>query len=219
MYRCHPLIRRLLALLEAGTIGRVHHVRSSFGFRVPRDVRGRLFDPVLGGGGILDVGGYPVSFARLIAGHAIGERFAEPVSVKGHGVVGPTGADELAVALLEFASGISADVACGTRHALGTESVIYGEEGRIVIPDAWLPGGQRQGLASELLLHRDGRSAEVIKVSASLASYALEAEVVADALPALEAPWPAMSWEDTLGNMRVLDEWRAEVTRSAARRA
>ncbi len=50
----------------------MRHVRADFGFRVPRDPTGRLFDLALGGGSILDVGGYPVSFARLIAGLVAG---------------------------------------------------------------------------------------------------------------------------------------------------
>ena len=44
-------------------------------------------------------------------------------------------------------------------------------------------------------------------------TYALEAALVADTVPGLEAPWPAMGWDDTLGNMRVLDAWQALVER------
>jgi len=44
------------------------------------------------------------------------------------------------------------------------------------------------------------------------ATYAIEAELVADTLPAQEARWPAMTWADSLGNMRVLDTWRAALT-------
>ena len=218
MYRCHPLLRRLLSLLDEGVIGRPLHFRSSFGFRVRREPRSRLFAAELGGGGVLDVGGYPVSLARLIAGRVVDAPFAEPVSVQALGCIGPTGTDELAVALLGFASGFSAQVSCATRHALGTQSVIYGEEGRIELPDAWLPRGERQGLESELVLHRDGRAPELVKVRAPLASYALEAELVADTLPATQAPWPAMSWDDTLGNMRVLEAWRAELARASSAR-
>ena len=60
MYRCHPLVRELLARLKDGAIGAIRHVRADFGFRVPRMPEHRLFNPALGGGSILDVGGYPV---------------------------------------------------------------------------------------------------------------------------------------------------------------
>jgi predicted dehydrogenase len=216
MYRCHPMIPALLARLRDGCIGAPRHVRASFGFRAPRDPAGRLFARALGGGGILDVGGYPVSFARLIAG-AVDERpFAEPVAVRGQGDVGPTGVDELATAELRFASGLTATVACAVRHELGTGATIFGERGRVELPDPWLPGGQRQGLASTFTIHADSAPHETVIVRAERPVYALQAELVADARPALEAPWPAMGWDDSLGNMRVLDRWRADVLGEAA---
>jgi hypothetical protein len=49
----------------------------------------------------------------------------------------------------------------------------------------------------------------VVTVTTDLVTYAIEADLVADTLPAVEAPWPAMNWADTLGNMRALDTWRA----------
>ena len=83
MYRGHPLMREVVKRLQDGVIGKIRHVRADFAFRVPRDPEGRLFATSLGGGGILDVGGYVVSFARLVAGIAEGKPFAEPVGVRG----------------------------------------------------------------------------------------------------------------------------------------
>src|SRR5215467_6900075 len=96
MYRCHPLMKQLIAQLQAGVIGNIRHVRADFAFRVPRDPEGRLFARSLGGGGILDVGGYVVSFARLMAGLVEGKPFAEPTKLTAAGVIGPHGADETA---------------------------------------------------------------------------------------------------------------------------
>jgi predicted dehydrogenase len=209
MYRGHPLLRGLLARLNEGAIGRIRHVRADFGFRAPRVPRHRLFNPSLGGGSILDVGGYPVSFARLIAGVVEGAPFTEPIELAANGVVGPTGVDELASANLIFASGMTASLTCAISHDVGTAAAIFGDEGRIELPDPWIPGGDRHGTASEFTIVRDGREPERVTVRTSLATYAIEAELVLDSLPALEAPWPAMSRADTLGNMRVLDGWQA----------
>lgn len=207
MYRCHPLIARALGLLESGSIGKVVHVRADFGYRAPYDAAGRLFNPELGGSAILDVGGYPVSFARLIAGFAEGRPFAEPVQLSARGRLAPTGVDELATASLRFGSGITAELACATRYELGTRAVVYGDAGRLELPNPWLPRGDRLGLESDLILHRDGREPECIVVTTPRATYAIEAELVADALPALEPSAPAMSSADTLGNMRVMEAW------------
>jgi predicted dehydrogenase len=209
MYRCHPLMKELIARLKNGVIGDIRHVRADFSFRVPRDPKGRLFDLKLGGGGILDVGGYPVSFSRLVAGLVEGKPFAEPTKLQAIGYLGPTGADEIATALLSFSSGFNAVVSCAVHHEGGRNTVVFGEKGRIVLEDPWIPGSDRQSRETGFTIHLDGKAPEVVAVRTEVATYAIEAELVAATLPAVEGPWPAMSWADSIGNMRVLDAWRA----------
>src|ERR687888_277533 len=84
MYRLHPQTLKLVGLIRSGTIGEVRMIKSSFGFAMPRFMpEHRLYANELAGGGILDVGGYPVSMARLIAGAAAGQPFLEPDKVAG----------------------------------------------------------------------------------------------------------------------------------------
>ena len=206
MYRCHPLLVALLARLREGAIGTLRHVRADFGFRAVRAPGHRLFGPA-GGGSILEVGGYPVSFARLMAGVAEDAPFAEPVALTAHGLIGPTGVDELANAHLTFASGFTASVTSAVSYDVGTSAVVFGEHGRIVLPNAWIPSGHRQSLETDFTVYRDGRDPETMTIRADKPTYAIEAEHVADRLPMTEAGWPAMSWADSLGNMRVLDRW------------
>ena len=211
MYRCHPLLAALLERLQNGDIGELRHIKADFGFRVPRDPQGRLFDLKLGGGGILDVGGYCMSFARLLAGVVSGKPFAEPTRIEAVGFKGPTGADEITTALVAFASGLSATLTCAVHHRVGTEAVLYGESGRIVLPDPWIPQGERQALETSFKVLREGQPEEIVRIRTERPTYALQAELMAASLPALEAPWPAMTWADTLGNMRTLDRWREAV--------
>jgi predicted dehydrogenase len=213
MYRCHPVIPALLSRLQAGGIGELRHLRADFGFRVPRDPQNRLFDVKLGGGGILDVGGYPMSLARLLAGIVVGSPFAEPTRLHAVGYVGPTGADELATAVLQFDSSFSANLTCSVHHRVGTRAVLFGEVGQIVLEDPWLPGGSRKGLSSSFTIRREGQSEQVVEVTAERPVYALQAELIADTLPDLEPPWPAMNWADSLGNMQALDAWRDALAR------
>jgi len=209
MYRCHPLMRALIERLKSGVIGAIQHVRADFSFRVPRDPKGRLFDLALGGGGILDVGGYPMSFARLVAGIVEGKPFAEPTKLDAVGFIGPTGADEVTTATLRFASGLSAVLGCAVHQELGRRVSVCGELGRIELDDPWIPGGDRQGRDTGFSILLEGRAPEFVKITTETATYAIEAELVAATLPAVEAPWPAMTWADTLGNMRALDAWRS----------
>ncbi|TJX27717.1 MAG: Gfo/Idh/MocA family oxidoreductase, partial [Mesorhizobium sp.] len=79
MYRLHPQTLQLVDLIKSGVIGEIRMIKSSFGFAMPDFMpEHRLYANDLAGGGILDVGGYPVSMVRLIAGAAAGEPFAEP---------------------------------------------------------------------------------------------------------------------------------------------
>jgi predicted dehydrogenase len=213
MYRCHPLVHQLLTRLQDGVIGIPRHVRADFGFRAPRAPAHRLFNPELGGGSILDVGGYPMSLARLIAGIVEGTPVAEPAALTAHGVIGSTDVDELASALLTFSSGFTASLTSAISYEVGTAAVVFGEHGRMVLPDPWIPAGRRQGTRSELSVFRDGRDPEHVPILTDLATYAIEAELVLDSLPAIEAAWPAMTHADTLGNMRALDAWRAALRR------
>jgi len=211
MYRCHPLLAALVERVKLGDIGQLRHIKADFGFRVERDPQSRLFDLKLGGGGILDVGGYCTSFARLLAGVVSGQPFSEPVSMQAVGFRGPTGADELTTALVAFESGLTAALTCAVHHHVGTQAVLYGELGQIVVPDPWIPQGMRQSLETSFSVRRQGHPDETVSIRTDRPTYALQAELVATSLQNLEAPWPAMSWADTLGNMRALDNWRALV--------
>ena len=87
-------------------------MRATFGFNAAFNADGRLWKNATGGGGILDVGCYPVSLARLVAGVAAGQGFADPIAVSGAGQLNAvTGVDEYAAGTLKFASGIVAQIA------------------------------------------------------------------------------------------------------------
>ena len=99
MYRCHPQTAKVAELIRGGAIGEVRLIQSAFCFNRPVDPAHRLFNRELGGGGILDIGCYPASVARFVAGAAEGRPFAEPVEFHGTGCVHPVaGVDVLAAA-------------------------------------------------------------------------------------------------------------------------
>ncbi|WP_115849571.1 aldo/keto reductase [Thermasporomyces composti] len=206
MYRCVPQTAKLVELIREGVIGEVHHIEASFAFHSRPTPGGRLWEPELAGGGILDVGGYPVTMARLLAGVAVGKPFAEPVSITARGRVGETGVDEWAAATLVFPGDISAHVVTGVRQTAENVVRVVGSEGYLVVPNPWLPG--RDGSPCGIEVYRLGEDVERIDVEPT-PLYAAEADTVAAHLDARQAP--AMSWDDTLGTMAVLDRWRAAI--------
>jgi len=208
MYRCHPQIARMIELIRAGTIGDVKVIRASFGSAVPYDQNDRLFNRALGGGGILDIGGYCTSMARLIAGVAVGKPFAEPERLSVFGQIGlESGVDEYASAMVVFPNDIVAMLSCGLRLQQENKVRIEGGGGSITLPDPWVPN--INGGESTIILERNGEQLETLKVTSS-PLYALEADLVARHIAKgdRQASSPAMSWADSLGNMRLQDEWR-----------
>ncbi|HEU4945584.1 MAG TPA: aldo/keto reductase [Kribbella sp.] len=205
MYRCIPQTALIAQLVRDGAVGTVHQIQASFAFATSYRPEGRLFADDLAGGGILDVGGYPVSMARLIAGAAVGAPYADPAAVTAVGQVGETGADDWSVATLFFDSGLTAQVSTGVRLADENRVRILGSEGYLVVEDPWFGG---DGKPTHVTLHRAGEEARDVPAEPAYI-YAAEADAVADALAERQAP--QMSWGDTLGNLQVQDAWRAAI--------
>ncbi|GAA4979961.1 aldo/keto reductase [Actinopolymorpha pittospori] len=206
MYRCVPQTEKLLELLREGAIGTIHQIEASFAFGSRPNPGSRLWDAELAGGGILDVGGYPVTMARLIAGAAVGKPFADPESLTAVGRVGETGVDEWAAANLTFAGGVSAHVVTGIRHSAENVVRVVGSEGYLVVANSWLPG--RDGGSSGIDVYRIGEEDRHVEVEQT-PLYAAEADSVADHLA--ERQSPAMSWADSLGTAATLDSWRQAI--------
>ena len=213
MYRLHPQTAKLVELVREGAIGEVRLIRASFGFGGGDTIRpeSRIFNNALGGGGILDVGCYTVSAARLIAGAAIGQAFDNPVKVAGAGKTGETEVDEWAAAVLQFASGITAQVATSVRAQPDNVVEIYGARGSIRVPNPWT-ADRKEAVTGKIIVEGTDEPA-VLEIPAKVTSFTLEADAVARAIAAgrQEMESPGMTWEDTLGNLKVLDAWRQQV--------
>jgi aryl-alcohol dehydrogenase-like predicted oxidoreductase len=205
MYRCLPQTKLITQLIRDGAIGTVHQIQASFAFQASFRADSRIFADELAGGGILDVGGYPVSMARLIAGAAIGAPYADPAAVTAVGQVGETGADEWAVATLFFDSGMTAQVSTGVRLSDENRVRVLGSEGYLVIEDPWFGG---DGKPTHVTVHKVGEEPRDISAEPAFI-YAAEADAVAASIEARQAP--EMSWADTLGNLGVLDAWRKAI--------
>lgn len=206
MYRCHPQIAKAAELVRDKAIGDVKMIQAAFGFHAGFNPEGRLLKNELGGGGILDVGCYAVSMARLIAGAALGKDFAEPIEVKALGHIGETRVDDYTTALLRFPGDIIAQVSTSVQLGIENSVRIFGTGGSIFIPTPWLPGE-----TATVHVQRHGQEPEELHFKLEENSYALEADIMAENIEKRQAPWPAMSWNDTLGNMRTLDAWRASI--------
>ena len=210
MYRCHPQIPALAKFIKEKKIGEVKNIKSSFGFDMGKTIpESRLFRTDLAGGAILDVGLYPISFSRMIAGAALGKKFINPKSVTGIATMGVTGVDEISHATLEFENGIIAEASTAIRKEMKNNAIITGTKGTIELDQPWAPGWESGPYHSTFKISSNDKT-EIIDFKGPEHLFFFEAELSSQTIlkEKTEAPYPAMTWEDTLGNLKTLDKWR-----------
>ncbi|MFJ3668219.1 Gfo/Idh/MocA family protein [Streptomyces sp. NPDC090106] len=196
---CNPLVRRMKSLVDDGAIGEVRTVQADFGLAGPFPPSHRLRDPLQGGGALLDLGVYPVSFAHLVLG--------EPSDIAARAVLSPESVDLQTGALLSYESGALASVHCSIVGGTSNSASITGSLGRIDVPNGFF-------FPDHFVLHRDGRDPETVKADPSDGprnSLKHEAAEVMRALRARESESPLVPLEGTLAVMRTLDAIRDRV--------
>ncbi len=211
MYRCHPLVHKLVELLKEGAIGQLQVIHASFCYRADFDAKRRQFNKEMGGGGILDVGCYPVSLARLLAGAAAGKEFINPIEVKGIGHIEATGVDGYALAILRFPNDVMAHLTCGVALAQERAARLFGTEGHIFVPSPWMSNRAGPDRGTIVVSRKGEPKPREFILEPPVSSFALEIDLVGDAIAAGASQISAMSWNDSLGNMATLDAWRREV--------
>lgn len=205
-YRFQQQTKKIRDLVTGGAIGTPLHVDVSCAFRAEFDPADRLFDPEQGGGGILDVGCYAMSYALMVADWATGVEGVEPATFAGGGHTAPTGVDDWAVAALSFDGGFTADVRSGTRLDDPMHTVIQGSAGNIYIDNPWTPG--KGGVTPEIVLSKVGSEPETIVCEAAPL---FGAEVAALERVVATGSYLGMTARQSIVNMRALDRWRAVV--------
>jgi predicted dehydrogenase len=209
MYRCHPQTQKLVELIKNKAIGEVRLIQAAFAFGSNAAPESRLMNHQMAGGGIMDVGSYATSVSRLIAGAAVGKPFEDPIDVKGSGNIGPTRVDEIAVAILTFRSGVIAQCTTGVKLPHDNILRVYGSEGCIIVPNPWMPTRDSAGASVITVQKYSSKEAEEVRVISDGSLFALEADEVANRISAGESQY--ISLDDTLGNMKTLDRWRAAI--------
>jgi len=212
MYLCHPQMARVEEIINSGELGRIKHIEASFGFSTKPDPQSRLFSHALGGGGILDVGCYPVSFARRVVGMVCHTPYSEPRNVVGVGTLFDTKVDTYAQALLKFDNDITASCSCSMTRALENTATVYGENGSLCLQTPWLPGNGNKPADATIRFIVDGKEHdELIASPAHHYSYEIASASTSIQAKRMESEHPALQHTASLGNARVLDQWRQQV--------
>ncbi|WP_137989594.1 Gfo/Idh/MocA family protein [Streptomyces vilmorinianum] len=193
---CNPLIRRAAELVRDGAIGEIRTVQADFGLAGPFAPDHRLRDPAVGGGALLDLGVYPVSFAQLLLG--------EPDSVQAHALLSPEGVDLNTGMLLGWASGASALLSCSIVADTPLTASVTGSEGRIDFPRGFF-------FPERFTLLRNGQEPREYVNEDDPHSLRHEAAEVMRCLRAGETESPLVPLDGSLAVMRTLDAVRDRI--------
>ncbi|MDT0345609.1 Gfo/Idh/MocA family protein [Streptomyces litchfieldiae] len=192
---CNPVIRRMAELVRDGAIGEVLAVHADFGINGPLDPGHRLLDPELGGGALLDLGVYPVSFAHLLLGEP--EAVAAWARLRG-------GVDDNTGMLLGYASGAVAALTCSLVADTAQTAAVTGATGRIEFPRGFF-------YPERFVLHREGRAPEEFAGPGPAGSFVHQAAEVMRCLRAGETESPLVPLDGSLAVMRTLDTVRDRI--------
>lgn len=164
----HPLLQKARELVQEGAVGEIMLARGSFSFFLdrPADVR---WEPTLGGGSLWDVGSYPVSVIRWIAG--------EPDEVFGWETKSQSGVDKTFAGLLRYGDGVLGTFDCGFQEPFRSEVEIAGTDGSLIIERPYPISSE-----SRLLLRTRGRDESRVIARAKKDAYRCEVDALTAAV-------------------------------------
>jgi predicted dehydrogenase len=192
-----PTMVRVREILAAGTLGEIVYVTAEHGQWFAEDASHRLFAPALGGGALLDLGIYPVSFVHMVLG--------APAQIAAVSDPAFTGVDKTTSAILQYDSGAHGVVTTSLAAASDNPAAIYGTEARLEL-DGWF-----YTPTSFRITAHDGTVLESYEPPAGGRGMEHEAIEVGRCLAEGLTESPIMPLDDTLAVMATMDEIRAQI--------
>jgi predicted dehydrogenase len=194
--RFQPAILEARRMIDAGEIGNVRNLQADFGFPADVGPEHRLFNPLLGGGSLLDLGIYPLSMAAFFLGPVKG--------VRGYGELTPAGVDMQASFVLQHEGGALSACSSSLNTWTPTTLTICGDKGFLRLHGRFhhtecFTISLNRGEEREFHLPRigNGYAHEALEVGRCLREGLLES--------------PAMPLHETVELMGVLDALRAQL--------
>ena len=191
-----PATVKVKEWISNGTIGDIKMVKVDFGFRCEWNPSNRLLNLKSGGGALLDVGVYTISYASMILGGIY------PSKIVSMPNIGETGVDENFSAILGYEGGKSAVLTGAVRTNTAQDAWILGTKGRIHIPAFWH--------AKCATLYLDGKDAEVFELPYESTGYNYEAAEAMRCLREGKLESDIMPLDESLSIMKIMDSMREQ---------
>ena len=210
-YRCHPLIKELTKLISTDTIGKIEKIKSNFGFSVNSLLKflpkHRLFNKKMGGGSILDVGCYPISFGLLIAKILKKDNSSLKYQLTNcNGKINFRGTDDEAYTKIKFKNLFDLEVNVSIKNQFENSSIIFGSKGTLKMP-SWL-------LNKTSFIEVSNQKNKYRKeITSKYSSFASTIKFASDSIEKkeFECDFPNMTWQDSKENIKILTEWKSRI--------
>lgn len=190
--RFNPSILKVKQIIDARVIGEVAYLNANFGFyALDRDENGRLLNPDLAGGSLLDIGIYPIFLAYLILG--------KPDNIEAASLFYKTGVEVQTSMIFEY-NHSQAVLASGLRSKIQMRAEIAGSKGSVFLHEKW---HEAQGYTLEI----DGVE-EQFDLPTTGKGYSHEIEEVHDCLKNGKLQSEKWSLQNSLDLVNLLDEVR-----------
>lgn len=190
-----PAVAKVREWVGSGAIGEIGMVDLRFGKRSAWNPSSRLFDLALGGGTLLDVGIYCLSFASMVLGR-------QPSTIHSLANIGTTGVDEVFAALFGYEHGPMASIMAAHRLNSKNEAVILGSKGEIRVPDFW------KAKSAQLIVH--GEYEENFVDATESRGYVHEANEAMRCMREGRLESDIMPLSESLAIMETMDRMRAD---------
>lgn len=209
-YRSHPQIEELMKMISHDTIGNVEKVVSTFGFSVNSLLKfipkHRLFNKDMGGGSILEVGCYPISFGLLIAKILKEESSLRYKLTDCKGRINFRGTDDEAYTKIEFENLFDLEANVSIKNQFENSSIVFGSKGKLKL-SGWLPN---KTSFIEVSNKKNNYKKEIIS---KYSTYANTIKVASDSIESrkIECDFPNMTWQDSKENIEILTKWKSRI--------
>ncbi len=188
--RFMPINKEIRKIVREGGIGEPTFMRAELGFKGDFDPKGRIFNRELGGGAVLDIGIYPISYSAYLLGN-------KPNTIQSSLQYGVTDVDENGTIQLSYDNGSLAQIYCTIRANTRKDASLLGTEGSIYIP--YFSNAQSATITTpnkewtiEEPFELSGFEYQIREVGRCLQEGALES--------------PLMTWQDSLEVMDIVDQ-------------
>ncbi len=189
-----PLLQKVKRWIGEGRIGEVRMIKAARCARHDFPPGARQLNPELGGGALLDVGVYVISFTQMFMGK-------KPVEVMGLSHIGEWGSDEQGVAVLKYDDGEIADLSFALRTATVNDAYIFGTDGYIKVHELF-------AVPHKASLIIDRKEVDVLEEPIIGNALNYEAEEVMRCLRKGLKESPHMPLDESVMIMEIMDEIR-----------